>query len=138
MIFLDADFLMSLLISTEKHHHKAIKIYEKIKKERLIISNSIILEVMTVSNIKIKVSSEKLKEIYICLNSDSFEVFEDIEIYDDTMERQFSYHPQRLPFFDCLYIELMEQLGIEKIVTFDKHFNNKGIEVVGKAEFEIF
>ena len=131
MIFLDANFLMSLFIKTEKHHDIAIKIYEKIKEERLIISNSIILEVMTVSNIKIKVAPEKLKEIYINLNSDLFEIFEDIEIYDDTMERQLSYHPQRLPFFDCLYIELMEQLGIKKIVTFDKHFNNKGIEIIG-------
>jgi len=122
---------MSLFIKTEKHHGMAIKIYEKIKEERLVISNSIILEVMTVTNIKIKVSPEKLKEIYISLNSGLFEIFEDIEIYDDTMERQLSYHPQRLPFFDCLYIELMEQLGIEKIVTFDKHFNNKGIEVIG-------
>jgi len=131
VIFLDANFLMSLFIKTEKHHDIAIKIYEKIKEERLIISNSIILEVMTVSNIKIKVAPEKLKEIYINLNSDLFEIFEDIEIYDDTMERQLSYHPQRLPFFDCLYIELMEQLGIKKIVTFDKHFNNKGIEIIG-------
>lgn len=130
MIFLDANFLMSLFIKTEKHHDIATKIYEKIKDQRLIISNSIILEVMTVLNIKIKVSPEKLKEIYINLNSDLFEIFEDLELYDDAMEKQISYHPQRLPFFDCLYIELMEQLGIEKIVTFDKHFDNKEIKVI--------
>lgn len=130
MIFLDANFLMSLLIKTEKHHNIAIKIYEKIKEERLVISNSIIIEVMNVANIKIKVSPKKLKEIYINLNSDLFEIFEDIEIYDDTMERQVNYHPERLPFNDCLYIELMEQLGIKKIATFDKHFKNKGIEII--------
>lgn len=131
MIFLDTNFLMSLFIKTEKHHDIATKIYEKIKEERLIISNSIILEIITVSNTKIKVSPEKLKEIYIILNSDLFEIFEDIAIYDDTMERLLNYHPERLLFFDCLYMELMEQLGIKKIVTFDKHFNNKEIEVIG-------
>jgi len=36
-----------------------------------------------------------------------------------------NYLPERLPFFDCLYIELMGQLGIEKIATFDTHFDNK-------------
>jgi predicted nucleic acid-binding protein len=41
-----------------------------------------------------------------------------------------SYYPQRLPLFDCLYIELMEQLEIKKIATFDKHFNNKGLELL--------
>ncbi|KZX16699.1 PIN domain protein [Methanobrevibacter cuticularis] len=130
MIFLDADFLMSFFIDTEDNHEKATQIYEKIENEELIISNSIILEIMTVSNIKIKVSKEKLKEIYISLNSGLFNIIEDIKIYDETMERQINYHPQRLPFFDCLYLELMEQLGITKIATFDKHFNNKGIEVI--------
>jgi len=130
MIFLDANFLMAFFIETEKHHETANNIYEKIKDKQLIISNSIILEVMTVANIKIKVSKEKLREIYISLNSGLFEIIEDIKIYDDTIERQINYHPQRLSFYDCLYIELMEQLGIEKIVTFDKDFNNKGIEVI--------
>ena len=62
MIFLDANFLMSLFIRTEEHHDIATKIYEKIKNQRLIISNSIILEVMTVSNTKIKVSKEILED----------------------------------------------------------------------------
>jgi len=131
MIFLDADFLISFFIDSEDNHEKATQIYEKIGNEELVISNSIILEVMTVSNIKIKVSKEKLKEIYISLNSGLFDIIEDIKIYDDALERQINYHPQRLPFFDCLYLELMEQLKITKIATFDKHFNNKGIEVIG-------
>jgi predicted nucleic acid-binding protein len=125
MIFLDANFLIAFFVETEDQHEIATKIYEKIKDKQLIISNSIILEVMTVSNIKIKVSKEKLKEIYINLNSGLFHIIEDIKIYDDTMERQINYHPQRLPFFDCLYIELMKQLEIKEIVSFDEHFDNK-------------
>jgi len=127
MIFLDANFLMAFFIENEDHHEIAIKIFEKIKDKQLIISNSIILEVMTVSNIKIKVSKEKLKEIYINLNSGLFDIIEDIKIYDDTIERQINYHPQRLPFFDCLYIEIMKQLGITEIVSFDEDFDNKGL-----------
>jgi predicted nucleic acid-binding protein len=130
MIFLDADFLMSLFIDTEANHKKATQIYEKIQNEPLVIANSIILEVMTVSNIKIKVPKEKLREIYITLNSGLFDIIQDNNLYDETMERQINYLPQRIPFFDCLYLELMEQLKIKKIVTFDKHFNNKGVEII--------
>lgn len=130
MIFLDANFLMALFIETEEEHEIANKIYEKIKNKDLIISNSIILEVMTVSNIKIKVSKEKLEEMYNKLNSGTIKIIEDISLYDDSMKRQLSYLPQRLPFNDCLYIELMEQMNIKEIATFDKHFNNKGIEVI--------
>ena len=98
MIFLDANFLMSLFIKTEKNHDIAVKIYNKIKNHHLIISNSIISEVMTVSNVKIKVSKEILEDIYINLNSGLFEIFEDIELYDEAMERQVNYHPERIPF----------------------------------------
>jgi len=125
MIFLDANYILTLLIPTLKQHKRAVKIYEQIKDQRLIISNSIILEVMTVSNIKIKVSKEKLEEIYYKLNSGAFEIIEDITLYDDAIKRQMDYHPERLPFFDCLYLEVMTQLGITKIATFDRHFDKK-------------
>ncbi|MDR2623419.1 MAG: PIN domain-containing protein [Methanobrevibacter sp.] len=130
MIFLDTDFLMSFFIDTEVNHKKTVRIYEKIKNERLIISNSIILEVMTVSNIKIKVSKELLEKIYTKLNDGTFRIIEDIPLYDMTMKRQISYLPERISFFDCLYMELMQQLEINKIATFDKHFKNKGIEII--------
>lgn len=116
---------MILFINTLKEHNIATKIYEEIKDQHLVISNSIILEVMTVSNIKLKVSKEKLENIYNKLNSGAFEIIEDITLYDDTMKKQIGYHPERLPFFDCLYLEVMEQLGINKIASFDKHFDNK-------------
>jgi len=48
------------------------------------------------------------------------------------MKKLLNYLPQRIPLFDCLYIELMEQLGITKIATFDKDFNNKEIEIIGQ------
>ncbi|MDR0900997.1 MAG: type II toxin-antitoxin system VapC family toxin [Methanobrevibacter sp.] len=132
MIFLDANFLMAYFIETEDQHNIALDIWDKIKDEELIISNSIILEVMNVSNIKLKISKEKLKEIYISLNSGLFDIIDDTNLYDDTAERQMNYLPERLPFSDCLYLELMEQLEITKIATFDKHFNNKCVEVIAK------
>ncbi|MDR3063527.1 MAG: type II toxin-antitoxin system VapC family toxin [Methanobrevibacter sp.] len=105
-------------------------IWDKINHENIVISNSIILEVMTVLNIKLKVSKELLEKIYIKLNSGKFGIVEDINSYNGTMERMINYLPERLPFFDCLCIELMEQLEISKLVTFDKHFINKGIEII--------
>jgi predicted nucleic acid-binding protein len=132
MIFLDANFVIDLLVDTEDNHEKTVKIYKEIKDKQLIISNSVILEVMTVLNIKLKVSKEILEKSYNRLNGGKFKIVEDVPIYNETMERMLEYLPQRLPFWDCLYIELMEQLGIEKIATFDKHFQNKGIEVIGQ------
>jgi predicted nucleic acid-binding protein len=79
---------------------------------------------MTVLNIKLKVEKEVLEKTYIRLNKGKFGIVEDINLYNDTMERMIKYLPERVSFFDCLYIEISKQLGIEEIVTFDKHFNN--------------
>ena len=125
MIFLDANYIIALFTNKHKFNKKANEIYEEIKDTELIITNSTILEVMTVLNIKIKVSKEVLETAYEKLNSGRFKIIEDIELYDDTMKRMINYYPERLPFFDCLYMALMEELEIKEIATFDKHFDNK-------------
>jgi len=130
MIFLDANYIIALFTDEHEFYERANRIYENIKDEKLVIANSVILEVMTVLNIKLKVSKEKLEEVYNTLNSGKFGIIEDLTFYDDSMKRQINYLPQRLPFFDCLYIEIMNQVDIKKIVTFDEHLNDKEIEVV--------
>ncbi|MDR2966365.1 MAG: PIN domain-containing protein [Methanobacteriaceae archaeon] len=131
MIFLDANYLLSLYIETETEHNIALNIWDKIKHEELVISNSIILEVITISNTKIKLEKEKLEGIYNNLNSGRFKIVEDVAFQKNSMKKLLNYLPQRMPLFGCLYIELMEQLGITKIATFDKHFNNiEGVETI--------
>lgn len=130
MIFADANFLIALFVKDHKFNKRALKIWDKINHENIIISNSIILEVMTVLNIKLKVSKELLEKVYNRLNSGKFGIVEDINLYNNTMERMVNYLPKRLPFFDCLYIEIMKELGINKIVTFDEHFNIEDIKII--------
>ncbi|MDR2544536.1 MAG: hypothetical protein LBD03_03160 [Methanobrevibacter sp.] len=87
---------------------------------------------MTVSNIKIKVSKELLETVFYALNNGEFGIVEDVQHINKGMDKLLNYLPERLPFFDCLYMEIMDQLRIKQIATFDKHFNNKGIEVIGQ------
>jgi predicted nucleic acid-binding protein len=32
---------------------------------------------------------------------------------------------KRIPFFDCVYMALMEDLRINEIASFDEHFDNR-------------
>lgn len=66
------------------------------------------------------------------MNSGRFKIVEDVSFQNNSMQKLLKYLPQRISLFDCLYIELMEQLEISKIATFDKDFNNKGIEIIGQ------
>ena len=125
MIFLDANFLISLFVEDHKHNKRAVEIWEEIQNKEIIISNSIIMEVITVLNIKLKVSKDILENAYINLNNDNLKIVDDTGLYDEAMQKVISLYPKRFPFFDCLYMVLMQELGIKEILSFDGDFDNK-------------
>ncbi|KZX14464.1 type II toxin-antitoxin system VapC family toxin [Methanobrevibacter filiformis] len=123
MIFLDASFIINFFVDKVSFHERAVELMESIKNEEKIISNLVITEVVTVLNIKLKVNKELTKTVYEYMNK-KFEIVEDSYIYDESFKKVMKYK-DRLSFFDCAYIALMEDLEIKEIVSFDKDFNNK-------------
>lgn len=121
MIFLDSSFLISLFTEKEIHHHKAIKIYRKIKNKELIISKLVIAETITL--LRLKLNTNEIMEIYNGLNS-NFNVINDTAYYDNAM-REFLKYDGTISFFDSMYIYLMKKLEIHEIVSFDNDFDNK-------------
>ena len=122
MIFLDANYLVSYYILAEKQHKRAIEIMKKVKNEEKIISKLVIAETINVLYTKLKVDKKLIKEIYEKLKSE-YTLIDDSYIYDKTI-KEIVNSKKRFPFFDYVIITLMKDLGIKKLVTFDKHFDN--------------
>jgi len=122
MIFLDTNFLISYYINTENHHERALEIDKTIKNKEKIISILVIAETINLLSNKLKLDNETIKEVYYEL-SNNYTVLEDHHFYNETIDNIIN-NKKRMPFFDYSYITLMQQLGIKKIATFDKHFNN--------------
>ncbi len=130
MIFLDANYVISLFIEGHEFHERAKKIDESLIGKEQIISRLVISEVITVLNMKLKASNEVIERAYHQMNN-YYEVIEDHYFYDKGFEKILKYNDKNLSLFDCIYMAVIEELGIKKIATFDKHFNNKdGIEVI--------
>jgi predicted nucleic acid-binding protein len=125
MIFLDASFLISLFYNGHENQEKAIEIWENIKQKDPIISNLVITEVITVLNVKLKQNKKELKEVYFNL-IENFIILEDTYLYDKAL-RILLNEKNRIPFFDCVYMAMMEDLEIKEIASFDSHFDKKGI-----------
>ncbi|KZX15806.1 hypothetical protein MBCUT_13100 [Methanobrevibacter cuticularis] len=52
-----------------------------------------------------------------------------IDYYIEGMKQLKLYYPKRIAFFDCVYMALMEELGIKEIASFDEDFDlNKNIK----------
>ncbi|MDR1721815.1 MAG: type II toxin-antitoxin system VapC family toxin [Methanobrevibacter sp.] len=120
MIFLDASFLISLIVNDHKNFERAKKIYKKIENEEKIISKLVITEVITVLDSNLKVDEELLKSTYKYLNED-FQVIDDYPFFNQAFDEVLNQN--HLGFFDCMYISLMKILEINKIASFDKAFN---------------
>ena len=122
MIFLDANFLVSFYIEDEKYHERALEIMEESKNKKKIISKLIIGETINILFTKLKIDKNIMKGIYESLNND-YNLVDDSYIFDKTINKIMN-SKKRFPFFDHVYITLMEDLEIKEIATFDKHFNN--------------
>jgi len=127
MIFLDTNFLVSFFIEEETDHERAIKLMESIKNEEKIISKLIIAETINLLNKKLKVNKDRIGIIYEELKKD-YTIIEDSFVFDEAVKKTIEYN-KRLPFFDFVFMSVMEELKIKEIVSFDGHFDlNKNIK----------
>jgi len=124
MIFLDANYIIAWFVEEHEFHERAKEIDEIVTKKESIISRLVIAEVITVLNMKIKANNELIEKTYSQLNN-NFDIIEDHYFYDKAIAKILNYDEKDLSLFDCVYMSLMEELGIRKIVSFDKHFDNK-------------
>ncbi|MDR2624097.1 MAG: type II toxin-antitoxin system VapC family toxin [Methanobrevibacter sp.] len=119
MIFLDTSYVISYFME-DKHHEKAFKLWQKIKKKDLIISKSVMGEVLTVlKGRKYKVSNDKVKEIHEkimdnCLLIDDYMYHEEAVV--ECLENDLSY-------FDTIYYILMINKGLTNVASYDKGFD---------------
>jgi predicted nucleic acid-binding protein len=130
MIFFDANFLINYYVETNENHERAKEIMAFIGNRIKIISNLVIMEVITVLNTKLKQDSAMLLKVYKELNED-YKILIDNDFYDNGFEMVIKelYNNERVPLFDCVYMALMEELEIKEIATFDEHFDlNRNIK----------
>ena len=127
MIFLDANFFINFYVETNDNHKRAKEIMKLIKNKEKIISKLVIMEVITVLNIRLKQDSELISKVYKELNQD-YKILIDNDFYDkgfNILVKELNENNDRVPLFDCVYMALMRKLGIKEIVSFDEHFDNK-------------
>ena len=141
MIFLDANFLINFYVETNKDHERAEELLKSFNDDEILISKLVIMEVITVMNVKLKQNIYLISKVYEELN-DNYNVIIDNSFYNKGFEiliREMRENDKRMPLFDSVYISLMKELGIKKIATFDNHFDNiEGIVRVCWVDFLIF
>lgn len=132
MIFIDTGPFIAKYFVHDQFHKKSLSIWGKLEKseEALITSNFVLDEVFTLLARKsyYEFASEKANIIY---NSNVIEILRpthDVELAALRYFKKFS--DQQVSFTDCISFQLMKDHRLDKVFTFDKHFQLAGFKVI--------
>ena len=125
MIFLDSTYLIGLMIDNDDYHQKAHQLRPIIDKERKIINNTVLVEVLN----SLKKNNHKigLTEIMDTLLNLDKVVFLTNEDYNESLNL-FNYYNLSVNYSDCTILKTMIDNNVSVIVSFDSNFDKiKGI-----------
>ena len=129
-VILDSSFIIALYNESDVHHRKAMDLWPKIRtnENSYFISDHIFDEIVAV--ILRKAGKEKAKSIGQHLIESMNIINVDLPIFNETW-KIFQQTELNLSFTDCTNIALLKLIDSNKILTFDKAFNNvKGLKVI--------
>ncbi|MDR2623721.1 MAG: PIN domain-containing protein [Methanobrevibacter sp.] len=125
MILVDSTFFTAIVNKKDKWHNDSLKVAKKIVNNDKIVSNLIISE--SITNIASLLGDKIAKDVYYNIK-DNYIIFEENrQIYDNTIHMLLHYDGV-LSYADCLSLEIMRNLHINEIASFDTDFDKvKGI-----------
>lgn len=130
-IFVDSSFIIALAFENDADNARAVEL-KHILSEDCYINNSIVNEVVTVSNNKGDAAKAQTMFNFMV---DNFTIINEYNIvnYNSKTMTYFNKHNGKLGFTDSGIITTMVEHNIVKLVTFDKAFKKESqIEVIGR------
>jgi len=126
MILVDSTFFTAIVNKKDQWHEDSLRVAKKIFNMEKIVSNLIISE--SITNVSSLFGGKIGKEVYYNIK-DNYIIFEENRpIYDNTINTLLHYNGT-LSYADCLSLEIMRELNIDKIASFDKDFDKvRGIK----------
>jgi uncharacterized protein len=129
-LFLDANFVIALEVSDDQHHNEAEHHWRAlIEKPYSLVTTSYVLdEVVTFLNSRrqhdkaLRAGNNLLSASHIqMIHVDEALFYEGWQYFEQHADKTFS-------LTDCISFVLVNKLGIEEALTFDKHFTQAGFK----------
>jgi len=115
MIILDTSFLIAFYNKRDSRHREALKIFDKIANDKLVISDYIFDEVVTFLRAKVPWIAQEVDENIL-------ENLNVIRVNDEDFRTAWELFNKfdELSFADCTTLSLSKRLKIRRVVTFDQ------------------
>lgn len=126
MILVDSTFFTAIVNEKDQWHEDSLRLAKKIVKMDKVVSNLIISE--SVTNISSLLGGKIGKKVYYNIK-DNYLIFEENRLIYDNAIHTLLHYKGTLSYTDCLLLEIMRELKINKIASFDSDFDKvKGIK----------
>lgn len=128
MVFIDADAFIAIHYSSDAHHKKAIEILNNFEDD-LITSSEVVAETTTKLSyflshqIACNFINEILKSKIIIEYLNPLRLQQAKELFTKQSSK-------RVSLTDCINMVICRELGIEKIFSFDKHYEKNGFRLI--------
>lgn len=129
-IFIDTSAIIAFIDADDEFHDEALKIYSTLLNERrhIFTSNYILLETIVILNNRIGIDAVRL------FNNDIIPIFK-VHFVDETLQNLcinnlIIANRKNVSLVDYTSFEIMKQLNINKVFTFDCHFKEMGFEII--------
>ncbi|SMP79536.1 hypothetical protein SAMN06295888_13215 [Desulfonatronum zhilinae] len=128
MIFIDTGAFLAKFLSKDQYHSIALDYWELLENQKikLFTSNFILNELVTLMGIRAgyQFAAQRLNSIY---NSVSISIWRP-EKGDElqALDWYTKYSDQKVSFTDCLSFTMMSKAQIQKVFSFDRHFDLAG------------
>ena len=130
-VFIDTSYIISLVVSSDKHHSKARELSKRVREERLILvtTKAILLEVGNAFSAKYK--AEAIKLIEMLEKDPSIKVVSlDQTLFDQAFEMFKRYDDKYWGLVDCVSFVVMRSRKIVEAFSADQHFNQAGFRAL--------
>ena len=119
MIFVDASYLIALIVEKDQWHNDAIKLLDKLKSDDKIITEAMIIESL---NLIGSCHGGKVGYMAFKYIKDNFTIFKSDTLLEESL-RYYLKFDGTLSLADCTAIHTMKENNIHEILSFDDDFD---------------
>jgi uncharacterized protein len=132
-VFVDSGGFFALLVSEDKFHERAVKLFKRVRHERwsLVTTNSVVVETYALLLNRVR-NGRDLAVGFLDLTGAGLCDVERVTVDDERFASEVvrAHHDKLYSLCDALSFAVMERLTVSEAIAFDRHFREYGKFVI--------
>lgn len=131
-VFVDTSYFKALIDQGDEFHTRAIHSLDELRNQELVTTNYILDETFTLIRQRCGLQTTRELQRLLAEFGSQIRLVRVMVIDEKNAWDWFWKDWSKLSFTDCVSFAVMKRLNLQKVATFDEHFERAGFEVLNK------